>query len=215
MSQLSYQQRLLSGIQGLSITVSAQQVEQLLCYHQLLLKWNKAYNLTAIREPMAMIDRHLIDSLGVVSFVDAKQLIDVGTGGGMPGVIIAIMCPQVSVTLLDSNGKKTRFLQQVKMQMQLDNITVVQSRLEAYKPEQSFDQITSRAFATLADMVDKSQQLLADNGEYIAMKGQYPHQEIEQLNKDYKVSAVLPLEIPFADGQRHLVRISKASQVSE
>ena len=160
MSELQYQQRLLAGIEQLAIEVSAKQLAQLLEYHQLLVKWNKAYNLTAIRDAMEMIDRHLVDSLGIIDFVHAERLIDVGTGGGMPGVIIAIMCPDVQVTLLDSNGKKTRFLQQVKMQMQLENVTVVQSRLEAFAPAEKFQQITSRAFATLADMVEKSQQLL-------------------------------------------------------
>jgi len=209
-----FKARLMQGIGELEINVSHEQVDALLEYHRLLVKWNSAYNLTAIRNAMAMIDRHLVDSLGVIEYLsDIKRLIDVGTGGGMPGIIIAIMFPGMQITLLDSNGKKTRFLQQVKMSLKLENVTVVQSRLEAFDVSQDalFDCITSRAFATLKDMVEKSHQLLADNGQYLAMKGLYPTDEISQLPLGFKVNKVCPLSIPFADGERHLVSIIRAS----
>ncbi|BCE01065.1 16S rRNA (guanine(527)-N(7))-methyltransferase RsmG [Marinicellulosiphila megalodicopiae] len=209
MSQ-DFKARLERGFSELKLATTPEQVEQLLAYHTLLIKWNKAYNLTAIRDPMEMIDRHLVDSLGIIDFLDdIKRLIDVGTGGGMPGIIIAIMRPEIHVTLLDSNGKKTRFLQQVVMSLKLSNAKVVQSRLESFHVENEdlFDCITSRAFATLQDMVDKSHTLLASSGQYLAMKGINPVDEISQLPLGFKVNKVCPLSIPFADGQRHLVSI--------
>ena len=212
--QQEYKARLLQGIEGLNLDISDAKVDELIEYHRLLVKWNSAYNLTAIRVAMDMIDRHLIDSLGIIEHLsDVKRLIDVGSGGGMPGLIIAIMFPDMQVTLLDSNGKKTRFLQQVKTSLKLTNVTVVQSRLEAFDVPQNelFDCITSRAFATLKDMVDKSQQLLARDGQYLAMKGVNPTDEIAQLPLGFKVNKVCPLSIPFADGERHLVSIVRAN----
>jgi len=212
--QQEYKARLQQGIEGLNIEVSDSKVDELIEYHRLLVKWNSAYNLTAIRVAMDMVDRHLVDSLGIVEHLSGvKRLIDVGSGGGMPGLIIAIMFPEMQVTLLDSNGKKTRFLQQVKTSLKLANVTVVQSRLEAFDVPQNelFDCITSRAFATLKDMIDKSHQLLTSDGQYLAMKGVNPVDEIAQLPLGFKVNKVCPLSIPFADGERHLVSISRAS----
>jgi len=212
--QQEYKARLLQGIEGLNVEIPNDKVDELIEYHRLLVKWNSAYNLTAVRNAMDMIDRHLIDSLGIIEYLsDVKRLIDVGTGGGMPGLIIAIMFPQMHVTLLDSNGKKTRFLQQVKTSLKLANVTIVQSRLEAFDVPQNelFDCITSRAFATLKDMIDKSNQLLAKDGQYLAMKGVNPVEEISQLPLGFKVNKVLPLTIPFADGERHIVSIIRSN----
>ena len=212
--QQEYKARLQQGIEGLNLDIPDAKVDELIEYHRLLVKWNSAYNLTAVRVAMDMIDRHLIDSLGIIEHLSGiKRLIDVGSGGGMPGLIIAIMFPEMQVTLLDSNGKKTRFLQQVKTSLKLTNVSVVQSRLEAFDVPQNemFDCITSRAFATLKDMVDKSNQLLTRGGQYLAMKGVDPVEEIAQLPLGFKVNKVSPLSIPFADGERHLVSIIRAS----
>ena len=203
-----FSQRLHQGIAQLNLEISAEKIAQLLAYHALLVKWNKAYNLTAVRDPMEMIDRHLIDSLPMLAYIDRDNIIDVGTGGGLPGMIIAICRPDVSVTLLDSNGKKTRFLQQVKMELKLPNVTVVHSRLEEYFPERKFDLVTSRAFASLEDMVNWSHQLLADKGRYLAMKGLHPVDEVAALPSLAKLDKSIKLSVPFTQGERHLLVLS-------
>lgn len=200
-----YSTRLRQGISALKLELSEEQITGLLAYHALLVKWNKAYNLTAVRDPMDMIDRHLIDSLPMLEYIDRDNIIDVGTGGGLPGMVIAICRPDVQVTLLDSNGKKTRFLQQVKMEQKLSNVTVVHSRLEEYFPEQKFDLITSRAFASLKDMVNWSHQLLAEGGHYLAMKGLHPEDELKEMPALAKLKTSIPLNVPFTDGERHLL----------
>lgn len=207
MSEQQYQAQLERGIRGLDLELSEQAVERLLAYHQMLVKWNKAYNLTSVREPSAMIERHLIDSLSMLHAVADEPLLDVGTGPGLPGMIIALTKPDLPVWLLDSNGKKTRFLNQVKMSLKVDNVTVVHHRLESWKPEQQFAQITSRAFATLSDMVGFSRHLLASDGRFLAMKGLYPEEELAQLPEDIDVIAVDPLSVPGTTGARHLVKL--------
>ena len=146
-------QELIQGAQQLNIALSESQQEQLLQYLGLLIKWNKAYNLTAVRNPDEMVSRHLLDSLSVVDCVQkyGDHWLDVGSGGGMPGVPLAILFPERQFTLLDSNGKKTRFLTQVKLELKLDNLQVIHSRVEAYTPEQAFTGIISRAFSSLED----------------------------------------------------------------
>ncbi|WP_119395144.1 16S rRNA (guanine(527)-N(7))-methyltransferase RsmG [Salinibius halmophilus] len=206
---MNEQQLLMSGAKALDITLSEAQQSALLRYHALLVKWNKAYNLTAVRDPMEMVSRHLVDSLSVLPFIDRKTVLDVGSGGGMPGVMIAICQPDTQVVSLDSNGKKTRFLQQVKIDLQLDNFSVEHTRLEQYEPEQKFDMITCRAFASLRDMVNWSQQALADTGVWVAMKGVYPHDEIADLPAWAKVSKVTEIDVPQSDGERHIVHITR------
>jgi 16S rRNA (guanine527-N7)-methyltransferase len=202
-----YRKKLSVGIQSLGISLSDEAVERLLAYHELLVKWNKAYNLTSVRDPSEMIDRHLIDSLSMVHSLNDQPLIDVGTGPGLPGMVIALIKPELPVWLLDSNGKKTRFLNQVKMVLKVDNVTVVHHRLESWQPDAKFAQITSRAFATLSDMVAFSRHLLAEDGRFIAMKGVYPQAEIDQLPQDIEVKSVSPLNVPGTDGERHLVEL--------
>lgn len=197
------------GAQKLGLELSEQQQQSLLAYLQLLIKWNKAYNLTAIREPERMVGLHLLDSLAVHPYIqDADNIIDVGTGAGLPGVVLAIMNPNKTFTLLDSNGKKTRFLVQCKIDLQLDNLTVVNSRVEAFKPPQLFDMIISRAFASLADMTGWCKHLLAQGGCFLAMKGQYPDEEISAIAHEYKVLAKHELHIPQVEGERHLLTIA-------
>ncbi|WP_461516313.1 16S rRNA (guanine(527)-N(7))-methyltransferase RsmG [Porticoccus sp.] len=204
------EQQLRAGLAQLSLVLTDKQIELLLEYLNLLLKWNRAYNLTAIRDPLEMLGLHLLDSLSIASFVQGERIIDVGTGPGLPGIPLAICFPERSVTLLDSNGKKTRFLFQVKTSLGLDNVQEVQSRVEAYQPQQLFDAVTSRAFSSLLDMVDKCSHLLAPEGRFYAMKGQYPEQELSDLPKHYNVVVSHQLKVPGVEGQRHLVEIAPA-----
>lgn len=200
-----YRIALTDGIRKLSLSLSEKKIEDLLAYHQLMIKWNKAYNLTAVRDPLAMVSRHLVDSLSIAPYIEGQRFIDVGTGGGLPGIVMAIIFPEKSFDLLDSNGKKTRFLFQVKTELKLTNVNVHHCRVEQHKPEYGYDGILSRAFATLKDMVDGSRQLLADGGRFYAMKGVYPRQELRDIPKPYKVETCHTLQVPGTDGERHLI----------
>ena len=200
-----YKNKLAEGLAFLNITASDEQLKKLLNYHQLLVKWNKAYNLTAVRDPEQMIQRHLFDSLSVVKYIEGQRLIDVGTGGGLPGIILAIIFPERELHLLDSNGKKTRFLFQVKTELKLSNVTIHHCRVEEHYPERLYDGIVSRAFATLLDMVNGSHHLLTTDGYFYAMKGIYPTEELRALPKIYKVEACHTLSVPDEEGRRHLV----------
>lgn len=188
----------------LNIEINSDQMTQLLAYHALLMKWNKAYNLTAVRDPKEMVTRHLVDSLTILPHLKGTNLLDVGCGGGLPGLIIAIMKPELKVTLLDSNGKKTRFCQQAKMELKLSNVTVQHCRLESYQPELKHDCITSRAFATLKDMVEKSVSCCAMDGYYLAMKGVYPEQELSELPENIIVEQIQSIKTPGQQEERHL-----------
>ncbi len=202
---IALKKRLVSGAAKMGVALSDLQAAQLLDYIQLFHKWNKTYNLSAIRDIESQVDRHLLDSLSVVPYIEADHMIDVGTGGGLPGIPLAIMFPQKNFTLLDSAGKKTRFLFQVKTQLKLDNVQVENRRVESFQPERLFDAVISRAFASLKDMTDGCQHLLADGGVFYAMKGIYPTDELSEVEKNYKVSDSYPLQIPREDGERHLL----------
>ena len=214
-----FREKLQAGIEKLSLAndciFSDEKIDAMLAYHQLLIKWNKAYNLTAIRDPQQMISRHLLDSLSIAPHIQGQRFIDVGTGAGLPGLILAILFPNKQFDLLDSNGKKTRFLFQVKIELGLKNIEIHHCRVEQHHPAFAYDGIISRAFATLVDMVQGSSQLLADSGRFYAMKGVYPEQEIEQLKKlsvqgkTYMVEACYDLQVPDDKGERHLVVIGR------
>ncbi|WP_108125865.1 16S rRNA (guanine(527)-N(7))-methyltransferase RsmG [Saccharospirillum mangrovi] len=197
-----------AGIDALALDIDAAVADRLLAYHALLVKWNRAYNLTSVRDPAQMIHRHLIDSLAIVPFINDSDLLDVGTGPGLPGMILALVRPDQSIALLDSNGKKTRFLTQVKLDLGVDNVTVVHNRLESWQPQRRFGQITSRAFATLDEMVAKSLHLLAPAGHFLAMKGRYPQDELDALPAGVACDAVHSLNVPGTSGARHLVQLS-------
>ena len=188
---------------GLQLPVAVQ--EKLLAYVALLYKWNKTYSLTALREQDKAVSHHLLDSLSIRPFVPRGRLLDVGSGGGMPGIPLAIVCPELRVTLLDSNSKKSAFQQQAAIELGLKNISVHGGRVEQYHPTIGYDVITSRAFAELADFVNLSRHLLAPGGVWLAMKGMWPHDEIARLPGDVCVEAVHPLPVPDIDGARHLV----------
>ncbi len=205
-----YKSLLEKGLERLNIVLDDEKVDKLLAYHGLLVKWNKSFNLTAVRDPEAMISRHLLDSLSILPYVDGQRILDVGTGPGLPGIPLAICYPEKELTLLDSNGKKTRFLTQSKIELALSNVTPVQARIESFEDEE-FDSITSRAFATLKDMVDGSIHLLKVGGYFYAMKGVLPEEEISELDERVKVLECYPLKVPGEEGERHLVKMQRLS----
>lgn len=195
------------GAQALKLEPTQAQLTLLTNYVLLLNKWNKAYNLTAIRDPHEMVQRHIIDSLSVVRFIKGGNILDVGSGPGLPGIVLAIMYPEKRITTLDSNGKKTRFMMQSKLDLQLDNLTVENRRVESYQPDVAFDGITSRAFSSLLNMVEGTKHLLSPSGVYLAMKGLYPEDELKELIDCHDVNLVAceSLQVPGTEGSRHLV----------
>ena len=201
-----------AGMQQMEVEYSSEQRDMLLAYLQLLMTWSKAYNLTAIRDPGEMIRLHLLDSLAVLPHISGKRLIDVGTGAGLPGIPLAIMCPERDFTLLDSNGKKTRFLFQARCDLGLSNLKEINSRVENHQPEVPYDAVLSRAFTSVADMVKKCSHLLSPEGLFLAMKGKFPQSELSEVGKDYKVNASHTLQVPGVDGERHLIVISRDVQ---
>lgn len=203
---LSEEHRLLVlGAQQLGLDLKLQQIDQLLAYLRLFDKWNHAFNLSAIREPAAMVKLHLLDSLSIAPVLQGERFIDVGTGGGLPGIPLAIKFPRKSFTLLDSAGKKTRFLFQVKQELGLDNVTVENRRAEHYQPLQKFDGVISRAFASLPDMVKSCGHLLNDGGRFWAMKGQIPVEELREIEANYTLEHCHSLQVPGVEAQRCLL----------
>jgi 16S rRNA (guanine527-N7)-methyltransferase len=202
-------ERLRAGVAELGLDARERQIEALLEYLALLLRWNSSYNLTAVREPGQMVVRHLLDSLAVLPHLTSSPLrvIDVGSGGGLPGVPLAIMCPQHEFDLLDSNGKKARFLFQVKTALGLDNMAVRHARVEAWSPDHVYDAILSRAFASLADMVSCCSHLCDEGTRLLAMKGQVPDEEIAALGQDVRVAGIHRLLVPGLEEERHLVEL--------
>ncbi len=200
-------EELLAGARQLGVELTPEQQQQLLAYLALLIKWNQAYNLTAVRDPDEMVSRHLLDSLSVVPFVAefGDSWLDVGSGGGMPGVPLAIVFPQRHFTLLDSNGKKTRFLTQVKLELKLANLEVIHSRVEAFRPAQPFSGICSRAFSSLEDFANWTRHLGDENTAWLAMKGVHPQDELQALPADFRLTACQLLKVPGCQGQRHLL----------
>ncbi|MGO0309567.1 16S rRNA (guanine(527)-N(7))-methyltransferase RsmG [Endozoicomonas acroporae] len=195
------------GAKSLGLDLSPVQADLLTRYVLLLNKWNKAYNLTAIRDPREMVFRHIVDSLSIVPHISGEVILDVGSGPGLPGVVLAIMYPDKQFTTLDSNGKKTRFMLQAKLDLQLNNLAVANARVESFQVDVPFDAITSRAFSSLVSMVDGTKHLLSPSGVYLAMKGLYPEEELKQLMDRHEIELVgcEPLKVPGTDGDRHLV----------
>ncbi|AUY23470.1 MAG: 16S rRNA (guanine(527)-N(7))-methyltransferase RsmG [Mixta calida] len=190
-----------------NISLSDQQKQQLVGYVELLHKWNKAYNLTSVRDPQEMLVRHILDSIVVNPYLKGERFIDVGTGPGLPGIPLAIVRPEAHFTLLDSLGKRVRFLRQVQFALGLNNVEPVQSRVEAFNGEPPFDGVISRAFASLNDMVSWCHHLPAKEGRFYALKGQRPDDEIAALPPQFRVTDVIALRVPELEGERHLVTI--------
>lgn len=203
------QPRLEAGCSALGLSITEQQSQQLLTYIALIEKWNKAYNLTAIKSVDEMLGLHLLDSLSVAPHITQNRLIDVGTGAGLPGIPLAIVLPQKHFTLLDTNSKRTRFMLQAKGELGLDNISVVKSRVEEYQEPEPFEAVLSRAFASLIDMINGCEHLLTHKGMYLAMKGLEPTEEYPLLPDSAKLVEVKPLVVPEVSAQRHLVLVEK------
>ncbi len=204
------------GAKSMGLALSAAQIDKLMAYQALLAKWNKVYNLTALRDPAQMVTHHLLDSLSAVSaFAGAQRVLDVGAGGGLPGIVLAIWAaeaqPQMQITLVDTVSKKTAFLNQVKAQLHLGNVSVLHARVEQLPIEQQYDVITSRAFAELKDFVTWSNHLLQQGGKYIALKGVLPQEEIDRLPAGWKVQQVQPLQVPGLDAERHLIFMERTT----
>jgi 16S rRNA (guanine527-N7)-methyltransferase len=202
---------LAQGIKELKLDLNEKQHEQLLDYLALLFKWNSVYNLTSVRDPMQMVTLHILDSLAAVpAFAGAVNVLDVGAGGGLPGIVLAIAYPGTKVSLIDTVHKKTAFLTQVKAELELRNVTVYTMKVEQLQVPDKFDVITSRAFADLSDFVNWSGHLLAEDGQFIALKGTAPPEEQERLPKAWKAAQLRPLQVPGLQAERHLVFIRKS-----
>jgi len=206
-----WQRQLRDGLVAMDVSLNEAQQQQLLAFLALLNKWNRAYNLTAVRDEREMVSRQLLDSLSILPRIATDHLLDVGAGGGLPGIPLAIALPQRRFTLLDSNGKKTRFLNQCVLELGLTNVEVIHGRAEACQPEQPFTQISSRAFTALDNLVTWCGELLADGGEFLAMKGQFPDDEVAALPTGWQVQSSHTLEVPGADGDRHLLVVTRAN----
>ncbi|WP_133130171.1 16S rRNA (guanine(527)-N(7))-methyltransferase RsmG [Legionella yabuuchiae] len=197
------QEQLEQGLRQLGLYLSP---EPFLIYLQLLHKWNQAYNLTAVRDMTSMVSRHILDSLAILPWVKGQRIIDVGTGPGLPGIPLALANPDKRVVLLDSNGKKIRFLQEVKRMLSLNQIEIVQSRVENYHPTQGFDTVISRAFSDLTQMLTWTSHLIAADGIWLAMKGRIPEDELKTIAHPYQV---VPYTVPGLEGQRCCVIINR------
>ncbi|WP_289032023.1 16S rRNA (guanine(527)-N(7))-methyltransferase RsmG [uncultured Paraglaciecola sp.] len=197
------------SIKNTLLNVSEQQQELLIDYILMVNRWNKAFNLTSIREPEKMVIKHIVDSIVVAPYLDKTHYIDVGTGPGLPGIPLAIMCPDKHFVLLDSLGKRVRFMKQVAHELGIKNIEPVQSRVEDYIPNHKIDGVLSRAFASLKDMLHWCQHLVDSHGVYLALKGQLPLDELEELPSGFTLQETLKLDVPGLDGERHIVKIKK------
>ena len=209
MSHPALKEILSNGLRQLNLAqpLDEKQQSKLIKYVELLAKWNKSYNLTAVRKPEQMVTRHILDSLSICPYLRGKSILDVGTGAGLPGIPLAIAFPERKFTLLDSNNKKTRFVVQAVSELELPNIDVVQSRVEEYKPDASFDTITTRAYSAIGGMVKQTSHLMANDGVFLAMKGANPVAEIDELPSNYVVNQSLEIKVPGLEEERHLLEI--------
>jgi len=200
-----------SSLKNTELVVTQEQQQQLIRFVLLMHKWNKAYNLTSVRDPQQMVIKHIVDSIVVAPFLDKIHYIDVGTGPGLPGIPLAIMCPEKEFILLDSLGKRVRFMKQVAYELKIHNINPVQSRVEDFIPEVKIDGVLSRAFASLKDMLHWCQHLVDSHGVFVALKGQLPTDELEQLPLGFTLQETIKLDVPGLEGERHIVKIKKQS----
>lgn len=199
---------LLAGLRELDLALEASQLTALVAYLDLLARWNTAYNLTAVRDPLEMVYRHLLDSLAALPHVRGPRVLDVGSGAGLPGVPLAIACPQWSVTCLDSNGKKTRFITQTVLELGLPNVLVAHGRVEEYRPSAPFDTVTSRAFSQLGDFWAGANHLIGAPGRLVALKGTLTDNELATLPSGLQTQ-VMPVTVPGLEAQRHVVTLTR------
>ena len=201
-------QLLHDGLAAMGSPLPADAQAQLLAYVRLLEKWNRTYNLTAVRAPEQMIPRHLLDSLAILPYLQGRRVLDMGTGAGLPGIPLAVAQPDLDFVLLDSNAKKTRFVTQACAELGLKNIEITQERVEKYRPARPFDTLVSRAFSTIADMLVASRHLYGPGGQVLAMKGVYPQEELAAIPPGYAIRAAHALTIPGLQAARHVVVIT-------
>lgn len=200
------------GVAEMRLDVTPAQQEKLLDYLALMNKWNGVYNLTSLRDPMQMVTHHLLDSLvAVPAFAGARNVLDVGAGGGLPGVVLAICRPDMKVSMIDTVHKKTAFLKQVKAELELANVTVHTMKVQDLDVSDKFDVITSRAFADLSDFLEWSGHLLQEGGKFIALKGTAPAEEQERVPAAWKVTGLQPLQVPRLGAERHLVFVERSN----
>jgi 16S rRNA (guanine527-N7)-methyltransferase len=208
---MSIEAQIAEGLAAMQLPLPATAGEKFAQHLQLIAKWNRVHNLTAIRETEQMVVLHLLDSLAVLPHLQgAKSILDVGTGPGLPGIPVAIARPDAAVTLLDSSHKKAAFLEQAKAELALGNVEVVCDRVENWRPSRRFDAVISRAFSDLADFIAQAQHLVAPDGRLIAMKGVYPFEEIARVPASHRVAQVLELQVPHLEAKRHLVFVEAA-----
>ena len=203
------EEELRQGLGELGLFATDQQLNLLLRYLLLLDKWNASFNLSGVVEINSMVSRHLLDSLAINVHLQGSVFVDIGSGAGLPGIPLAILNPENHFILVDSNGKKTRFLFQAKTELGLANIDVENCRIEHYQSTQQIDMVMCRAFSALGDVVSKSQHLLEKEGKFLAMKGRYPEEEIAALPNCFEISKTTKLQIPGNDSERHLIEIVK------
>lgn len=203
----TWRTRLSQGLNALELVLDDRTQQHLLEYIALLVQWNGAFNLTAVRDPLAMIDRHLIDSLAVLPFARGNDLADIGTGPGIPGLVLALVHPYERVWLVDSNGKKARFMRECLRRFAIAGVEVHEKRAEALTDSRGFSLVISRAYAELRDFVETTRNILAPQGHWLALKGKRPIEEIERLPRDVEVHAIHRLQVPGADGERHLLEM--------
>lgn len=207
MIEVKLRRALVSGIADLNLQITVEQQDALLTYITLLNRWNKTFNLTAVRDQAEMIPRHLLDSLSVSAYLQGKMILDVGTGAGLPGIPLAIIHPDIQFTLLDSNGKKTRFVRQAVMVLGLKNVQVAQVRVENYRSSHKFDTVITRAFAALSEILNLTAHLLVPTGQLLAMKGRQTQDELEVADLQEHSVEVIQLQVPQLEGERYAVLI--------
>ena len=206
----SIREELYRGISSRSLNCSEEQLVSLLAYIDLLKKWNSAYNLLGANEIPDLVSRHILDSLSINPHIEGNLIADIGAGAGLPGIPLAILNPDKHFVLIDSNGKKTRFMFQAKIQLGLDNITIENCRIEHYQSKQQIDMVMCRAFSTLAAALAMLQPIFSDSCRLLAMKGHYPLDEIAQLPEGFKLTKSIKLEVPGRESQRHLIEVMRS-----
>lgn len=197
------------GIEALGLNIPSATVHRLLQYLELIQKWNRVYNLTAVKDPGQMLSHHILDSLSIIPYVKGESILDIGSGAGLPGIPLSLVFPERHIVMLDGNAKKTRFIQQAITELALENAESIHSRVEDYTASEGFDTVVSRAFSSLSDFVLLALSLMKDSGQLLAMKGRYPAQELEDLPAYIRVEAVHKLEVPLLDSERHLVQMAR------
>ena len=211
---MSLEQLLSQSLQQQGLVCDSTVLQKIIAYLDLLQKWNRVYNLTAVRETKDMVPLHIMDALSALPYLQGGRILDVGSGAGLPGIPLAIFESQKHFTLLDSNGKKTRFLQQVKSDLGLQNVTIETNRVENYATDEKFDTVISRAFTSIAKMLELTGNLCGNSGLFVAMKGEYPAEELQSLREGFIVDSVHRLNVAGLDAQRHIVCIRSNSNVA-